>query len=150
HQFRPEFVLLATTWRDIGHRPEMTDDRAAVARKIEAEVAEWSALWRAAHERLDCQIIQNNFDAPAARPLANLERRHPAGFGRFVSLLNHALQDAAPPYVTIHDVDDMASNAGRWEWGDERFFHQAKLPCAPEQLADYAHSLASLLLAQLG
>src|SRR5262249_16801098 len=30
------------------------------------------------------------------------------------------------------------------------FYHHAKLPCSPEHLVDYAHSLASLVLAQSG
>src|SRR5262249_29159707 len=39
---------------------------------------------------------------------------------------------------------------GRWSWNDPRFVHQAKMPCAPEFLVDYAHSVASLVAAQLG
>ena len=134
YRSRPDFLVVATTWRDLGHRPELSDDRGVVARKVEAEAAEWTSLWGIAHDRLGCQIIQNNFDAPPWRALGNLEATHPAGFGRYVSLVNHALQDAAPPYVTIHDVDHLAAAWGRWEWGDERFYHQAKLPCSPEHL----------------
>jgi FkbH-like protein len=150
YRSRPDFVFIATTWRDLGHRPELSDDRAEVRRKVEAEAADWTSLWGLAHGQLGCQIIQNNFDAPPWRALGNLEARHPAGFGRYIALVNHALQDAAPPYVTIHDVDHLAAAWGRWKWGDERFYHQAKLPCSPEHLVDYAHSLASLILAQLG
>jgi predicted enzyme involved in methoxymalonyl-ACP biosynthesis len=107
-------------------------------------------LWRVAHEKLHCQIIQSNFAAPPWRVMGNLESRHPAGFSRFISLVNHALADNAPPGVTIHDVDQLAAAAGRWDWGDDRFFHQAKLPCSPEHLVDYAQSLAALVLAQSG
>jgi FkbH-like protein len=64
--------------------------------------------------------------------------------------VNLALQDVAPSFVTIHDIDQLAAAWGRVTWGDERFFHHAKLPCGPEQLVDYAHSLSSLILAQLG
>ena len=98
----------------------------------------------------DARILQNNFELPAWRSLGNHEMRQPAGFARFVTLVNLALQDAAPPFVTIHDVDSLAAATGRWMWGDERFYHHAKLPCAPEFLVDYAHSLTSLVLAQLG
>ncbi|HYW79229.1 MAG TPA: HAD-IIIC family phosphatase, partial [Thermoguttaceae bacterium] len=50
----------------------------------------------------------------------------------------------------IHDVDHLAATAGRWAFSDERFFHHAKLPCSPEHLVDYAHNVASILLADLG
>jgi FkbH-like protein len=150
HGFRPDFVILATCWRDLGHIPALSDDRQEVARKVESEVAGWTRLHLAAHARLGCQIIQNNFDLPPWRSLGNHEMRHQSGFARFVSLVNLALQDAAPPFVTIHDIDQLSATWGRSTWGDERFFHHAKLPCGPEQLVDYAHSLSSLMLAQLG
>ncbi len=150
YRFHPDFIELATSWRDLGHRPELGDDRAQVQRKVEAELADWTRLWRTAHDRLGCQIIQNNFDAPPWRTLGNHETRHPAGFSRYLSLINLALQDAAPSFVTIHDIDHLSASWGRWEWGDDRFYHHAKLPCSPELLVDYAHSLASLILTQLG
>ena len=28
YRFRPDFIVLATSWRDLGHRPELGDDRA--------------------------------------------------------------------------------------------------------------------------
>jgi len=149
-QFRPDHVVILTTWRNLGHKPELTDDRAAVQAKVDAEVSDWSTLWRAAHDRLGCQIVQNNFDVPPWRTLANLETKHSAGLGRFIALVNQGLQEAVPPYVTIHDVDHLAASVGRWEWSDDRFYHHAKLPCGPEHLADYAHSVASLILAQSG
>ena len=150
YRFRPDFIIIATTWRDLGHLPELTDTRAEVLDKVEAEVADWAALWCIAQERLGCQIIQNNFDAPPWRTLGNLESRHPGGFARFVSLINAAIAEAAPTFVTVHDVEHLAAASGRWQWGDERFYFEAKLPCSPDHLVDYAHSLASLILAQLG
>jgi FkbH-like protein len=149
HRFQPEFLILATTWRDLGRRPDVSDDRRAVEQKVKSEVADWKSLWRATRG-LGCQIIQNNFDAPPWRLLGNLESRHPASFSRFIEMANHEMQDAAPPYVTIHDIDYLAAAWGRWQWGDERYFFHAKLPCAPVHLVDYAHSLASLIFAQLG
>lgn len=149
HRFRPEFLILATTWRDLGRRPDLSDDREAVEQKVEAEFADWESLWRAARG-LGCQLIQNNFDAPPWRVLGNLEPRHPAGFSRFIERVNRKMQDAAPPSVTIHDIDYLAAAWGRWQWGDERYFFHAKLPCSPEHLVDYAHSLASLIFAKIG
>jgi FkbH-like protein len=150
HQFQPDLVLIFTSWRDLQSTPEVNNSREEVQRKVDAEIATWTSLWRIAREKLQCQVIQSNFAAPPWRVMGNLEARHPAGFGRFISLVNHALEDNAPPEVTIHDVDQLAAASGRWDWGDDRFFHQAKLPCSPEHLVDYAHSLASLILAQSG
>ncbi|MGB6308731.1 MAG: HAD-IIIC family phosphatase, partial [Steroidobacteraceae bacterium] len=150
HRFKPDLVLIFASWRDLQSKPQLSDSRDEARRKVDAEIAIWTKLWRIAREELQCQVIQSNFAAPPWRVLGNLEARHPAGLSRFISLVNHALQDNAPPEVTIHDVDRLAAAAGLWDWGDERFFHQAKLPCSPEHLVDFAHSLASLILAQSG
>jgi FkbH-like protein len=150
YQFRPDFVVIIASWRDLKVRPELNDSQEDVRRKVDSEIATWTSLWRIAREQLQCQVIQSNFATPPWRVMGNLEARHPAGFGRFISLVNQALAEAAPSEVTIHDVDQLASAAGRWEWGDERFFHQAKLPCSPEHLVDYGHSLAAMILTQLG
>ena len=64
--------------------------------------------------------------------------------------MNALLSEAAPAFVTVHDVDHLAAAWGRWIWDDARFVHQAKLPCAPEGLPDYAQSVASLIAAQMG
>lgn len=147
---KPATLFIAITWRDLTHWPALQDDAETVRRHVAAEAEEWLSLWRTAHERLGCQILQSNFDRPAWRQLANHEMRHAASQGQFIAQVNTALQTAAPPFVTIHDVDALAAEVGRRHWNDERFFHHAKLPCAPECLVQYAHSVASVLLAQLG
>src|SRR6266487_496537 len=150
HEFSPQILFLATNWRDLAHRPHFGNDRAEVARVIEAEQLDWSLLWQTAHERFGCQVLQNNFTVPGWRSFANYELRHPGSFSRYITLMNQSMLDATPPFVTIHDVDLLATLWGRWRWEDPRFFYQAKLPCDPECLGDYGHSVASIVGAQLG
>ena len=150
YQFKPKTVFIATTWRDMTHLPGIDEDGAAVNQKAAAERDQWQALWRTLHDRLGCQVVQNNFDRPVGRQLGNHEMRHAASMGRFVEQVNHSLAESAPPFVTIHDLDALAAEVGRRTWNDERYFQHAKLPCAPECLVEYAHSVASVLLAQMG
>jgi len=150
YDFKPKTLFLATSWRDLLHTPALSDDLHKVRTLVEAELAHWSSLWEMVHDRLGCQIVQNNCASPPWRVLHNHELRHPGGLARFVSEINRAFVDHAPAFVTIHDADHLAATAGRWSWASERFFHHAKLPCAPEYLPDYAHSISSIILAQLG
>jgi len=76
---KPATVILATSWRDLVHRPSPSQKRDATDRMVTAEVSHWSAMWETIHGRLGCQVIQNNFDAPPWRALDNLETRDPAG-----------------------------------------------------------------------
>jgi len=150
YQFRPQVLLLATSWRDLGGAPELNSDPTALPQLVSEEVDRWLNLWNVAFSRLGCQIMQNNFDAPVWRQLGNHEARHPTSSRRYIAAVNQALQDRAPPFVTIHDLDELSSNFGRARWGDERFFHHAKIPCDPECLVEYGHSVASLILALQG
>jgi len=150
YEFKPQVVFLATSWRDLKGAPDLNTSREDVVQSVDAEVGRWQNLWNAAYQRLGCQIIQNNFDAPPWRQLGNFEMRHPAGLHRYVTTVNQALLDHAPPFVTIHDLDHLAASIGRATWGDERFFHHAKIPCAPECLVEYGHCIASLIATQQG
>ena len=148
--FRPDIVYLATSWRDLSRRPSLGDSPDSVRRQVEREVADWSLLWERVHRSLGAQVIQDNFAPPPWRVLGNHEQSWPAAFVSYVGEVNRALREAAPAHVTVHDVDHLAASVGRWAWSDQRFFHQAKLPCSPEHLVDYAHSVASVVAAQFG
>ena len=150
YDFKPQTVFLASNWRDLSHVANLADNRGRVEELLELEYQHWATLWDLLHKRLGCQIIQNNFDCPPWRQLDNYEMRHHAGLANFITRFNQLLQERAPPFVTLHDIDHLQASAGRWTWGDDRFFHLAKLPCAPECQVDYAHSLASVVAAQLG
>ncbi len=150
YSFKPDFVFLAVTRRDLGAMPGPGDAPDAVDAAVDAAAGEWQALWQTAYDRLGCQIIQNNFDVPPWRVFGNLELSQPGAPGNFIDRVNRELCMRAPKWVSIHDLDGLASMVGRWNWGDERFFHLAKLPCAPEHLSVYAHKIAALVAARLG
>ena len=150
HRFAPNVVFLATTRRDLGRLPGAADGPESVEAAVDAEVNDWLALWQSIRTRLDCQVIQNNFDAPAWRAFGSFEMSHAAAPGNFIDRVNRELRRRAPRGVILHDLDSLAASIGRWSWGDDRFFHLAKLPCAPEHLVPYAHDVAALIAAHLG
>ncbi len=130
YDFAPRTVLLATSRHDLARRPGFSSDRAETEKTIEAEQADWSSLWETVHQRLGCQVIQNNFVVPPWRSFANHELRQQGSLGRYISMMNQSFADTAPSFVTIHDVDCLSAAWGRWRWDDPRFVHQAKMPCA--------------------
>ncbi|HVY02132.1 MAG TPA: HAD-IIIC family phosphatase [Caulobacterales bacterium] len=150
YRFKPNFIFIATTRRDLGATPALADTREAVDQLIGETAGEWDMLWQTARERLDCQIIQNNFDPPPVRVFGAIETIYPGAPGYFIDGVNRELARRAPRWVSIHDLAGLAANVGRWNWGDDRFFHLAKLPCAPEHLALYAHGVAAIAAARLG
>ena len=150
YRFKPNFIFIATTRRDLGAMPALSETRDGVDQLISDTAGEWDALWQIARDRLDCQIIQNNFDPPPVQVFGSIEASYPGAPGYFIESVNRELARRAPRWVSIHDLAGLAASVGRWNWGDDRFFHLAKLPCAPEHLAHYAHGVAALVTARLG
>ncbi|MCR6645592.1 MAG: hypothetical protein NVV62_14315 [Terricaulis sp.] len=94
YSFAPDFVVLATTRRDLGAAPGAFESAEAAQAAADAAAGEWEALWRRLHERLGCQIIQNNFDLSPAQAFGNLDSSHPAAPGYFIGAVNRALARA--------------------------------------------------------
>jgi FkbH-like protein len=147
--FRPQLLFLATGARDVAALPAFSMDSAAVEEMAHAEFAEWSRLWRTAHERWGCQIIQNTFDASPWDVVGHLANRLPTAKSHYLARLNRMFAEQGPAHVLMHDLQAVAMEAGR-SWFDPRFYHDAKMPCGPESLVPYAHSVSSILRAVLG
>ncbi|MCG3195883.1 MAG: hypothetical protein GHCLOJNM_00352 [bacterium] len=150
YRFHPNLVYIAVGRHDLRTLPSLGEDAQGAREWMDTEFSQWAGLWEVLQDRLGCQIIQNNFDPPPWRVLGNYETTHPSSPSRLIQDLNRKLADEAPAHVLVHDVGELAAAAGRWAWGDTRYYFEAKLPCAPELLVDYAHSVASLVLSQLG
>ena len=147
---RPAYVWLACDYRELAHVPLAGVDAEAAARALSDEIGVWKTRWQKLHDELGCQVVQNNFAPPPWRTLGNHELSHTGSPARFVKQLNAALMEAAPEYVTIHDVEWLAARAGQEKWDAGRYYHHAKLPSMPDALVDYAHSAASLIAAHRG
>lgn len=150
YQFKPQFIYLATSTSDLSRRPSLPMPRAEVEQLAQSEFDSWNQLWKTANERLGCEILQNNFVPPTSRQLVNYELRQPGSLSSFVARMNQKFYEEAPPFVSIHDVENLSSLSGRSAWQDMRFVHLAKMPCAPEFLVDYAHSVSSIFSSKLG
>ena len=108
---------------------EITATNNELMEVVETEHRDWQALWNGLHGRLGCHVIQNNCVLPYWCS-CNHELQQPGSLHRYLIATNLHLKAAAPPFVTIHDVESMAKPHGKRHWDDPRFAHQAKLPCA--------------------
>lgn len=150
YKFSPNIVVLLTGYRDIAKFPALGDSLETVSEVVAAELEGWYKLWDLLNERLGCQIVQNTFAPPPWDVLGHLEQRVPSALGNYLRRINQAIFDHAPAHVVVHDMAALADTHGKWDWSDERFYFDAKLPCAPELLPVLAHSIVSQILAIRG
>ena len=148
--FRPDFVFFATNSRDLPELPSASMSPADFDLWVAEEAGKWGQLWQMAHERWGSQIIQNLFELPPWGVYGHYVHRVRVSGERALQDLNQAWLADAPAYVVFHDPQMLALEAGARLWFDPRFYHEAKMPCGPECLPMYAHSVASLVLAAKG
>ena len=147
YRFQPQIVLLLPGYRDVAGFPEMGASLNNVQQMARVELDSWKQLWHTLYERLGCQIVQSTFATPPWDTLGHLENRLPYAMGSYLQRLNQGIFDEAPSYVAVHDMERLSAVYGKWSWSDDRFYFDAKLPCAPQHLPALAHSLCSQVLA---
>ena len=148
--FHPQFVFFATGCRDLPEGPAAAMPEADYREWVAGAAAYWHQLWQIAHERWGAQIIQNLFEIPPWGVLGHYVHQVQVSRERALQDLNQALLTDAPAHVVFHDQQMLVLQAGARPWFDPRFYHEAKMPCGPECLPAYAHSVASLVLAAKG
>lgn len=144
--FRPQVIFLATSFRDVASRTN--DGKSAHA--VNDEYEAWSRLWESANQRWGATLIQNLFESPPWSPMGHYSSRHKASEYAYLDDLNRMFAERAPRHVLLHDLRQLVAEAGSAHWFDTRFYFEAKMPCGPECLVSYAHSVASLVRALVG
>jgi FkbH-like protein len=148
--FRPQVVFLATSARDVARMPLVDMDEATVSATADEEVADWAGLWRAANQKWNATVIQNNFEIAPGGAWGHFALRFPAAREHYLDRLNRLLAERAPSHVVMHDVRGLAAEIGARNWFEPRFYHEFKMPCGPEGLVAYAHSVVCLVRAITG
>lgn len=149
-RFEPQAVFLATSMRDIARLPRPGQAAADVAADLDAEATEWLGLWSAVRDRWGATVIQNLFEEPPWGSLGHYATRVPSAPEHFIRRLNARLLETAPPEVLFHDLPAVAANVGAADWFDPRYYLEAKMPCGPEALVRYAHSVGAVVRALRG
>jgi FkbH-like protein len=149
-RFAPQIILLATGAREISRFPAQHATPTEIEALAEAELDGWARLWDAAGKAWGATVIQNNFECEPWGIFGHYAARHPASRVHYTDRLNRLFSERAPANVVLHDLRALAAEAGAGQWFDPRFYLEAKMPCGPEALVGYAHSVMALIRAAVG
>jgi FkbH-like protein len=148
--FKPQIIFLATGERDVAGPVTPRASKEHVDSLLQSETETWRRLWDVAHERWGASVVQNLFEIPPWGALGHYACRCPGARETYLERLNHVLGETAPAHVALHDLRPLVLEAGARAWFDPRFYFEAKMPCAPECLVTYAHSVSKVVLAMVG
>ncbi len=151
YRFRPDYVILLPDHRDVLPLPKVLDGEDKVAEGCEKVVNVWIQTFEKIHEMLpNCQILCSNFVVPFESPLGNLEANYLFSEASFYRQVNLGLIAKRPSYVTMLDMDGLASYIGKGKWFDETAYFMNKGGFAYEYMGYYCDLIARQFMAISG
>ena len=150
--FKPNIVLIHTTWHNISEFPELLEGEAEVEQRVRREMARFESLWEKIHTDLGALIIQNNFDLPRLRPLGNLEASSAFGRVNFMLRLNAEFAVYARNHsrFLINDILYLSAQVGQAEWFRSNYWYSFHMAVSPTATVALAHNLAAIVKSVYG
>ncbi len=149
--FAPDIVFVNTSIHNLDNLPLAGEDADSCAQKLSAAENKLAAFWRAA-EKLNCPIIQNNYEYPRVRVMGNYEAVAPSGKVRFVRRLNEWMADYAETHknVFINDLNYLSAYYGLQTFTDPSYYNSYKYAISPHTIPYLCHAVASIVKSIFG
>ena len=151
-EFKPEFVFIHTSNRNITEYPNMSMNRAETDALMEKQLFHFTQMWDKLREDVGCPIIQNNMELPYWRLLGNKDCADHHGRVNFISGLNQGFYDyaAAHDNFFIHDINYLSARLGLDKWSDPLYWNMYKYVVAVPLIPEFAFSLSKIFASLLG
>ena len=151
-EFKPDFVFIHTSNRNITEYPDMSMNRAAIDALLEKQLLHFTQMWDKLREDIGCPIIQNNMELPYWRLLGNKDCADCHGRVNFLSRLNQGFYDYAETHGSffIHDINYLSAQLGLDKWSDPLYWNMYKYAVAVPLIPEFAFSLSKIFASLLG
>ena len=145
-KFNPDIVYIHTTNKNISAYPDIQDSENDINILFENELAKYFSIWNSL-SKLNCAIIQNNFDYTTDRPLGNLDFSDIHGRTHFINKLNTAFSENARKNknLYINDINYLSSYLGLKEWFDRSLWYQAKYALSMNSIPELAFNISKII-----
>lgn len=150
--FKPDLVYLHTSCWNVRNRPSLDCTAADFESCVQTELARFREIWDSLETKLNCPLIQNNFETPPHSALGNLDAIACGGFSSFLMHLNIAMarEIALRPAVSLQDVHGISAMLGMRRWFDWKRYYSYKILLTSEANLELARSLTSIVKAIYG
>ena len=150
--FKPNIVLIHTSWHNISEFPELLEGDAEIERRVRREMARFTSLWEKIHTGLGALIIQNNFDLPHLRPLGSLEASQSFGRVNFVLRLNAEFANYARNHsrFLINDILYLSAQVGHAAWFRNSYWYNFHMAMSPTGTVSLAQNVAAIIKSVYG
>jgi len=136
YKFQPNLVVVMPSWRE-AFNFELIDNDENLA--IDGMLDQYTSLWAALSARCSCHIIQHDFDLPAQDAIGLPSTAAQGGRTRITRLLNLAMSNRAPSYVSVLDTDEVVRRVGS-QWHNPLLWYTAQQHPALAALPELAEA----------
>jgi FkbH-like protein len=150
--FKPDIVLVHTTWHNVSHFPELMQGENEVEQQVRYEMDRFEAFWEKIHSELGAIIIQNNFDLPRLRPHGNLEASQSFARVNFLMRLNAEFAKYARSHsrFLINDIHYLCAQVGLAEWLGNSYWYSFHMALSPKATVALTRNVAAIVKAIYG
>jgi FkbH-like protein len=150
--FKPEIVLIHSTWRNVSEFPELLASEADVEQHVRHEMSRFESIWEKIHSKLGALIIQNNFDLPNLRPIGNLEASQSFGRVNFLMRLNAEFANYARTHsrFLMNDILYLSAQVGLANWFKPSYWYNFHMALSPTATIAFAHNVAGIVKSVYG
>lgn len=151
-EFKPDIVYIHTSNKNIRFFPDPESSKERVSELLNAEIQQFFEVWEVISNKLNCVIIQNNFEMPPYRPFGNSEVYRQDGMLFYINQLNDLIYDYASNHSGFYvcDIAYEASVYGLHRWFDNAIWYAYKYPFALEAIPQVAYNLANIIKSIFG
>ncbi len=151
-EFKPDFVYIHTTNRNITMYPDVNDSDELVSEKQQAQFSHFRQVWESIADKFGAVIIQNNFEQPDFRLLGNSDFTNRRGRVNFINRLNLDFAEYAEKAKNfyINDINYISSCYGLDKWSDSRQWYMYKYALSMDAVPYLASNIAAIIKAVLG
>lgn len=151
-EFKPDFVFIHTSNRNITEFPDMSMSKEAVEELLKNQLLHFIRMWDKLNEDLGCPIVQNNMELPYWRLLGNKDCADFHGRVNFISELNRGFYGYAAAHegFYIHDINYLSAQLGLEKWSDPLYWNMYKYAVAVPMIPEFAFSLSKIFASLLG
>jgi FkbH-like protein len=150
-EFNPDVVFIHTSVVNILKFPQIEDDNKVINELLENELSKFQSIWDSL-AKLNCLIIQNNFDLPIDRSMGNLDSVVTHGKTYFIGQLNDQFAASARhnKNLLINDINYLSAYIGLNKWFDRSLWYTSKYALSMEAIPDLAYNLANIIKSAFG
>jgi FkbH-like protein len=146
--FNPDLCYVYVTSHNLPKPLGLNSSLKELEEQMNGELRKYHQIWAALRKHFTCEILQNNFEAPALRPLGHLEVLHPQGRVQFITQVNVQLQRNVYEISDVHlfDWNYCAQWHGLENWHSDLHWHRYKYALHPDCLPKVCYELSKKIV----